>query len=172
MALFQTRFGLLIRDYEGDWTARYVTMVWDSLDCLPDDHVSDNTALAAFDALKQGGGGHFSSSEDAIRVGVGFGGAIGLSHTVRHEVGHAVHHKMAGAIDAWLRDEVGFYPIQPLRMHTTILDLGGYPAEFDDDMKIKVVEMLESFMGGGSSFAPARRSASALRSGARRHNHK
>lgn len=102
ITLFPVRFN---KPLTGTWTALDVLGVWTQLDVLPDANVSANTVLAAFQAIAGDAG--FWSGGNTIQLGAGLRtstmGPTRLPHTVRHEVGHAVHDMLSATINPWLR---------------------------------------------------------------------
>ncbi|MBK9643588.1 MAG: hypothetical protein IPO67_00260 [Deltaproteobacteria bacterium] len=154
---------------EINWTVENIRAVWDELEFLPDQDVSDNTVLSAFQAISGDRG--FWSGGDTIQLGEGLRTATWqpdrLGHTVRHEVGHAVHDQLAGTVNAWLQSSIGFWYSGGGRagLESLINTLGGWPEkwtdsagaeqDFGDDQKSAVLDMLEAHTGGSPSFTAA-----------------
>jgi len=123
------------------WAVADLRAVWTQLDVLPDQDVSDNTVIRAWQAISGDRG--FYSGPDAggidtgtIQIGDGLRTSAGrpdrLGHTVRHEVGHAVHASMQATIDSWLQNGVGFWYFAEgtAGLQSLITDLGGFPATY------------------------------------------
>ncbi len=167
---FRARFNHEIRDVTGAWTMANLLAVWDQLEVLPDTDVSSNTVLTTFDAIV--GGGAFGPSWESpsmvntIQIGEDNTPA-NLAHTVRHEVGHAVHAQIPGQINPWLEGEIGFWYYEGnAGLRRWIEELGGFPTEYAkaDGSKAPVaaaeqdraIAMVASFLGGGASWNPTR----------------
>jgi hypothetical protein len=165
--LFQKRFGLSMTNSNNQaWTYDAVVITWAQLDKLPDEHVTDNNKLAIFNAT-QGGGGTYAESSNTVNIGQA--GLANMSHTVRHEVGHAVHAQLKGIVDPWLEGTMGFhnYARGANGVRQWIDDLGGFPLTYKAEgnwlpslslpgRRQRIVDQITSYIGGGSSWQPAR----------------
>jgi hypothetical protein len=142
------------RDNNGEvliqWEHQDVLDVWDTLATLPAQDVSENSVIIAFEAIS-GRGAFWGVSE--ARGGSGevmLGQAINdrspqrLEHTVRHEIGHAVHDSMRSSVDAWLSSGVGFKVLGEGRAGCEALvnALGGFP-DPDAADKEHLLDLLE-----------------------------
>ena len=83
---------------DADWQMSKVVHLWDQLEVLPEKDVVDNERIDEMIALSQAGGGYYSPSRDIIAIGVNMSDILQhsvdhMTHTIRHEVGHAVHHQ-------------------------------------------------------------------------------
>lgn len=169
--LFHHRFNHEALSSGGNWTLEQLRLVWQSLDVLPDQDVSDNTVLTTFRAISGGGG--FGPSWEApatvntIQIGDQHPPAR-LAHTVRHEVGHAVHAQLQAQINPWLQN-LGFWFLDPALepgLRSAISDLGGFPATYtctagtevpmQAAQQSRAVEMLRTFVGTAPSWDPTR----------------
>lgn len=181
MKAFGVRFAHGMQDNGASWTLDNITRVWDQLDVLPDQDISDLTVLTTFQAIAGGGG--FGPSWEApdtvntIQLGQD-GDPAHLAHTVRHEVAHAVHAEIPGQINPWLQNDIQFwfYDNTTSGVRTWINELGGFPATYtnpntgdeanwDATAESWVISMLQTFIGSGSSWAPARPSVEAGQGG-------
>lgn len=159
---FEHRFLHRLEDTTGGWTTQYARLVWENLDQLPDGHVTQNTILTTFQAIS--GTGAFGPSWESpgtvntIQIGVDHNPAQ-MAHTVRHEVGHAVHAEPAymGSVNSWLQNEVGFWFFPPGEpgLKSWVDELGGLGAMSTSDQD-RFIELLDSYVGSGSSWVPAR----------------
>lgn len=137
VTLFPVRFN---KPLTGTWTALDVLGVWTQLDVLPDADVSANTVLAAFQAIAGDAG--FWSGGNTIQLGAGLRtstmGPTRLPHTVRHEVGHAVHDMLGATVNPWLRQGVQFWyhPGGTAGIAQLITDFGGWPATYLNDQNV------------------------------------
>jgi hypothetical protein len=171
MRAFGKRFNHDMINTTGTWGLPVIIAVWDQLALLPDSDVSELTVLTTFNAI-QGSGGFGPSWEaptvvNTIQLGEDNNPAH-MGHTVRHEIGHAVHAEMPATINSWLQNEIGFWFLSDDSTGYTqwITELGGFAStykdaagadkEFGDAEKAKVVAMLDSYVGGGSSWSAAR----------------
>ena len=162
-ALFEIRFKHPAKDDSGTWTMDSLDLVWKQLDHLPENDVSKNTIWSTFYAIA-GGGGFYTWTD--IKIGVG-GSAKHMEHTVRHEVGHGVHHQIKGQVDPWLKNDMSFWysAADDSGLETWIQGLGGYPEKykgpdgkdhnFDDNAKKWVRSMIKKYTGS-SSWDPLR----------------
>lgn len=169
---FEARFDVNLEEQEASgsdaaasWSVEMLRAIWLQLDVLPLDHVSGNTCLEAFEAIRGSGG--FWSGGDTVQIGEDKDPAH-VDHTVRHEIGHAVHSERAGTIDAWLQAEMNMWHFSgdASGLGQWVTDLGGFPdtwtnaageeQSFGATEKAEVLDMLQSFLGGGSSWSPAR----------------
>jgi len=157
---------------DADWQMSKVVHLWDQLEVLPESDVANNERIDETIALDQGGGGYYSSSHDVIAIGVDLNDFIfqqnvdNMTHTIRHEVGHAVHHQRSAEIDAWLA-QVGFVEFEQTHdaYYQWIKELGGHEAtwtdgngtqrEFDAETIQVVIDQIISYQGS-DSFAPSR----------------
>lgn len=159
---------------EINWGKADLLGVWDILENLPDQDVADNTVLRAFQAIS--GTGAFYSGPDSntansglIQIGQGLdttGDPHDLAHAVLHEVGHAVHARLTGTVNAWLQKSIGFwfYADKATGVDALITAMGGFPGTykdysnndtaFGDTEKGEIKTMLEAHIGS-SSWAPA-----------------
>lgn len=114
-----------------DWTKATILQVWEQLGVLPASDVSENSVLEMFQAISGTGG--FWSNSDTIKIGQAASPAK-MGHTVRHEIGHAVHTRRRSAINAWLFGDIGFTPMSKAEAGIVelISELGGYPAQYED----------------------------------------
>lgn len=114
-----------------DWSVFQILQVWDQLALLPAADVSENTVLKTFMAISGGGG--FWSNQSTVKLGQAARPAK-MAHTVRHEVGHAVHTRREAAVNSWLFSDVGFVPMAKGEsgVKELITALGGYPAQYTD----------------------------------------
>lgn len=137
ITLFPIRFN---KPLTGTWNALDVLGVWTQLDVLPDADVSANTVLAAFQAIAGDAG--FWSGGNTIKLGAGLRtstmGPTRLPHTVRHEVGHAVHDMLAATVNPWLRQGVQFWYHAggTAGIAQMIADFGGWPATYMNDQNV------------------------------------
>jgi hypothetical protein len=173
MAAFGARFNHGMVDNGGAWTMDNITQVWDQLDVLPDQDVSDLTVLTTFQAIAGGGG--FGPSWEApdtvntIQLGEDAGAnPAHMAHTVRHEVGHAVHAEIPGNINPWLEGDVKFwfYANDDTGVRQLVTELGGFPAKYtgpdgaehdwDANADAWILNLLQTFIGGSGSWDPAR----------------
>lgn len=154
---------------EVNWTVENIRAVWEELEFLPDQDVSDNTVLSAFQAISGDRG--FWSGGDTIQLGEDLRTATWtpdrLGHTVRHEVGHAVHDQLAGTVNAWLQGAIGFWYQGGGRggAEALINTLGGWPSKWTDGSgaekdfgeaeKTAILDMLEAHIGGSPAFTAA-----------------
>lgn len=115
-----------------DWSNADILEVWDQLAVLPVADVSENTVLSTFQAIS-GTGGFWDPNANAVMLGQAASPAK-MDHTVRHEIGHAVHTRREGAINAWLFGDIGFVPMSRggPGMDELIAALGGYPEKYTD----------------------------------------
>ncbi|MDP2313995.1 MAG: hypothetical protein Q8P41_13895 [Pseudomonadota bacterium] len=166
MELFRIRFNTRIENDTGTWTLVNIRSVWQQLDVLPDQDVSDNTVLEVFNATSGGGG---LQGGDYIELGEDQPDVAELQHTVRHEIGHTVHDgPLKAQVDSWLRDGVKmwYYSADDAGFRSWVNDLGGFPAEYTDAAgatqtfgaaeQQRVIDMLLAFNGGGEAWDPAR----------------
>lgn len=169
-ALFLKRFKHGMGETGGTWKLEVIAGVWKQLELLPESDVSENTILTTFRAM--GGGGGFGPSWEAvdtintIDLGEDMSEA-GLSHTVRHEVGHAVHGQIPGPINKWLQDDMGmwFGGLDDNGVNELVTAFGGYPAKFTapdgteqpwtDNCKGWIRHVISSWTGN-ASWSPTR----------------
>ena len=88
-----------------------------------------------------------------------------MSHIVRHEVGHAVHAEISSVVNSWLQNDIGFWFFRSgvHGISQWVNELGGFPATYknenDEDVEFgsherhRVLSMINTYMGGGSSFS-------------------
>lgn len=168
--LFLKRFKHGMADNGSVWKLEVITGVWKQLELLPESDVSKNTVLTTFRAM--GGGGGFGPSWEAIDTinTIDLGQDMSeesLSHTVRHEVGHAVHGQIPGPINDWLKNDMGmwFGGLDAAGVDELVTAFGGYPAKytasdgteqtFDENGK-KWVQHLIGTWTGNASWSPTR----------------
>lgn len=151
------------------WRVEDIRRVWDQLDLLPDADVSDNSVLRAFQAISGDRG--FWSGDSTVQLGQGLrGSTMGptrLEHTVRHEIGHAVHSQIPGQINPWLQGEIGFWYLNEghAGLRSLITALGGWPATYNDasgtaqpfgaTQQNRILAMLTDHTGSAASFTAA-----------------
>ena len=148
-----------------DWNVADLRSVWDILEFLPDQDVSDSTILDTWMAISGNRG--FFSGGDTVQLGMGLSGDSDperLAHTVRHEVGHAVHRQIRSVVDSWLQSEIGFWYMDSgtSGIWDLIVALGGFPSKYEDAdgnkqdfgmwEKITLVGALASHCGDGSKW--------------------
>jgi hypothetical protein len=162
--LFPKRFGHPTEGIQGKhpvaWNLNNVQVLWRTLARMPVEDVTLDTAIAAFRAIA-GGGGVYSGSVD---IGQNDNGDNEyMSHTVLHEVGHAVMAEINDQVEPWLKNDIGF---QPIGFDQFIAALGGYPATFHDPTtnqnvafdatwQSNILNLVTSFTGT-SSWSPTR----------------
>jgi hypothetical protein len=132
------------------WADEDLRDVWEILNTLPDKDVSQNTALDAFQAIS-GNRGFWSSSRGDVMLGqtLNDSGASRIEHTVRHEIGHAVHTQLRSTVDSWLDNEIGFVILGQGRdgCEALVNQLGGFPGPVD---KSHVLDLLDGYLNRGS----------------------
>ncbi len=149
--LFEVRFNKPLTAAAGvSWVVEDIRPVWDQLDVLPDQDVSENTILTTFRAISGDAG--FANGDGSIELGNGLRTSTfwgngptqsanngtpnpeRLGHTVRHEIGHQVHTALQSTVDSWLQAGIGFWyhPGTGAGVDTTITELGGWPSKFRD----------------------------------------
>ena len=160
---------------EVTWSKDDLLDVWDVLEFLPDQDVAENTVIRAYQAIS--GTGAFYSGPDAntersgtIQLGQGLnetGDPHDLAHAVLHEVGHSVHARLIGSVNAWLQKSIGFWFVDDLEtgIKELIAAMGGYPekyrdfsnneVDFGDAEKQQVVDLLVEHTGS-TSWEPAK----------------
>ena len=148
-----------------DWTRRKTKRVWDQLAVLPDADVAGNDRV---DEMVADGGlwGFYSPDSDSVSIGMGLPPKQ-MAHTVRHEIGHAVHAQHASMIDLWLEHEIGYieFDATAAGFRDWIDELGGFPSTFrgpagrvqpyDTAVQDEIISALMGFTGSGS-FHPTR----------------
>lgn len=161
--LFEIRFNHPLKDQTGSWTLANVAIVWNQLDHLPEQDVSDEKIFTAFYAIA-GAGGFYTWTD--IQLGEDIT-AEHMPHTVRHEVGHGVHDHINGEVEPWLQNDMSFSYVDTDNnsLDSWITGLGGYPEQytgpdgkdypFDATTKTWIWHMVRSFTGS-SSWDPAR----------------
>jgi hypothetical protein len=135
-----------------NWTPGSVRCLWRTLEKLPPSDVTLNTMISAFQAM-QGGGGFYDGE---VVIGKDTDNQF-LTHTVLHEVGHAVHSQMNAEVNQWLQNEMGFFP---MTMEELIATAGGFPPTMDEATRIRMRSMLDSWVGSGA-WGPSRVSPTA-----------
>jgi hypothetical protein len=137
-SLFPIRFD---KPLTGTWNPLDVLGVWKQLDHLPDQDVSQNTVLAAFKAI-EGDAGFWTSPN--VELGSGLReskdfGPTRLPHTVRHEIGHAVHDMLGGVVDSWLQNGVQFwyYGGGLPGIDQVVADFGGWPTKYRNSSDVE-----------------------------------
>lgn len=148
--LFKIRFNVELNTdgSVASWSIDDLKVVWTQLETLPGQDVSENTVLTTFQAISGDAG--FWSGGSTVQLGDGLrtstffqvgdarnGTMVNpdrLPHTVRHEVGHAVHDQLKSRVDSWLQSGVGFwyYSGDDSGVDSMITDLGGYPTKYKD----------------------------------------
>jgi hypothetical protein len=147
--LFQVRFNHpLTADPGVTWSDADIRAVWDQLAVLPAQDVSENTVISAFRAIS--GDQAFWSGGNTVKLGTGLSSSTffqngdarngtmvnpdRLGHTVRHEIGHSVHDQLAGRVNSWLQNGVGFWYLPSGNAGATALisGLGGFPGTYKD----------------------------------------
>jgi hypothetical protein len=156
-ALFPKRFTHSTEDIKGTngaaWNMNNLQVLWRTLARLPGEDVSRDVAISAFEAIA-GGGGMYDGGVD---IGQDQGGDNEyLSHTVLHEVGHAVMAEINSQITPWLYNDIQF---QPISFEQFVTDLGGY-GSVDATHQPTVLAMIESYTGT-SSWGPTRKTVDA-----------
>jgi len=169
MSLFGRRFRHGMTNEQTAWRMEILTAVWDQLEKLPDQDVSGNTVLTTFNAINGGGGTgpswHAPSTINTIRLGQA-GSVASMSHTVRHEIGHAVHAQIASIVNPWLQGTMQFWFLNGdksgVRQALEAVDAwpenyneGTVCKTFGDAEKDKVAEAVNSWMGN-AAWAPTR----------------
>ncbi len=171
---FEARFDVALEEEEdedtgetAEWSVEMLRAIWTHLHVLPAQDVSENTVLEAFRAIEGSGG--FWAGGNSVEIGEDKN-PDAVAHTVRHEIGHAVHTSISGTIDAWLQAEMNMWHHtgDSDGLDTWISELGGFPDKWTNDageeqdfgnaQETKVLAMLESYMGPGSKWGPARTS--------------
>lgn len=167
--LFGIRFAHAAVRGNTDWTQDVLLATWRQLDVLPDQDVTANNVYQAFAAISGGGGlyGHSAAAGGtAIQIGQGNTGTY-LAHTVRHEVGHAVHDQIRGTVNPWLQREMEFwyYGGGADDVLTWLRQVGSFPASyrgadgrsaaFGDAQAMEVAQMVETWVGQ-ASWSPTR----------------
>lgn len=167
--LFGIRFAHAAVSGNTDWTRDNLLATWRQLDVLPDQDVTTNNVYKAFTAVSGGGGlyGHSAQAGGtAIQIGQGNSPTY-LAHTVRHEVGHAVHDQIKGTVNPWLQRDMEFwyYGGGADDMLTWLRQVGTFPTTyrtndgksgtFGDPQALEVARMVESWVGM-ASWGPTR----------------
>ena len=146
------------------WSRRQVRQLWDQLAVLPDEDVVGNERLDEMIAI-EGGGGWYSPTTDTVAIGVQTT-PKSIAHTIRHEIGHAVHEKHLSMVDLWLEHEIGFieFDDSAAGFRQWVDELGGFPSTYRDraggvqsyDTSVidELISALMSFTG--YSWAPTR----------------
>jgi len=172
MAAFEKRFNHPMVNDTSSWTVTNIQIVWGQLDVLPDQDVSDLTILSTFKAISGGGGYGPSWERSGLQpISIGMNTSLPyMSHVVRHEVGHAVHTEISSVVNSWLQNDIGFWFFRSgvNGIGQWVNELGGFPAtyqnendeevEFGSHEQHRVLSMINTFVGGGASFSPARES--------------
>ena len=132
------------------WQQQDILDVWDVLATLPESHVEENTAIKAFEAIS-GNRGFWSPSTGEVQLGQRLNdqSAARIDHTVRHEIGHAVHDSMRSTIDAWLNNDIGFRVLgyQRAGCEALVEALGGFPSGVN---KTHVLNLLDAYLASTS----------------------
>lgn len=178
-AMFLERFGKKLLDKDqGDtrakdiWKVDVVKLLWQQLDVLPDQDVPALLPqyLAVFNATS-GGGGTYSgrvygtegpaNSRASVQIGQDKDisteeGKKKLAHTVRHEVGHAVHRLLWGEVNKFLEGVVGFKEAET-DLAKVVTRCGGW-GEVEDTDREEMLKAMRDYVGTGSRLggAPAR----------------
>jgi hypothetical protein len=145
------------RDNDGEvlieWEHQDILDVWDILATLPAHDVSENSVITAFESIS-GNRGFWGVSEarrgnGEIQLGQGLNDASPdrIEHTVRHEIGHAVHDLLRASVDAWLSAGVGFKVLGRGRdgCEALVNALGGFPDPSTSD-KEHLLDLLEAHL--------------------------
>ena len=131
------------------WQHDDILDVWDVLVTLPAQDVSENTAIKAFEAIS-GNRGFWSPRAGEVQLGQGLNdsSAERLDHTVRHEIGHAVHDSMESMVDSWLDKAIGFRILGRgiAGCRALVESLGGFPADVDEE---HVLALLNEYLSRG-----------------------
>jgi len=155
--MFAKRFKHVMEESGAVWTADYIKAVWRELDALPEADVSKNTFLTVFRAIS-GDMAYGPAWDDASINAIEIGDAHDLGtmpHTVRHEVGHAVHADIQGVVNPWLENDMKFWFVD---LDDWIRELGGYPKKYHyngADHAINAIhegellQLVDEFMGKG-----------------------
>jgi hypothetical protein len=169
--LFQLRFAHAAVNASANWSYDNLRLVWKQLDVLPDADVTRNMVLTTFNAITgaDGFGPSWEAPATVNSIELGQQMAAGdIPHTVRHEVGHAVHTQIPGVVNAWLQSEmdVWFLTGDAAGVRSWIGAVGGFPKEYTDASgnlqpfgpteEAQVVALVLSFLGGGNSWSPSR----------------
>ncbi len=169
-SLFRQRFNHEARAEETEWRLDLLKAVWTQLERLPDQDVSANTVLTTFNAINGGGGTGPSWEAPGVVNSVRLGQAAapaGIAHTVRHEIGHAVHAQIPGQVNPWLQGEMQFWFLSGDKagVKTWLEQLDAWPANFTDvdgtskpmgdTERDKLAGMVETWMGS-NAWAPTR----------------
>ncbi|MAA78043.1 MAG: hypothetical protein CL916_02200 [Deltaproteobacteria bacterium] len=169
---FQARFDVELQreqdpntNKKARWSVKMLRKVWLQLDVLPLEHVSENTVLEAFETIA--GTGAFWSGGNTVQLGEDKDPKK-IDHTVRHEIGHAVHSERSSTIDSWLKSEIQMwhFPKGTAGLKDWVDDLGGFPDKFTNskgeeksfsaEQENSVLKTLQSYLGGGSKWGPSR----------------
>ena len=143
-----------------DWKIDEIRVIWDQLDVLPDQDITENTVLRSFIAIRHNWAGGFWANPDIqIRQGAA-GDPTSLEHTIRHEIGHSVHEgSLNGSINSWVQNDIGFWyeGSEEQGFKDIISALGGWPSTwtdssgasqpFGDADKEAILDMLEAHSG-------------------------
>jgi len=134
-----------------DWEHQDILDVWDQLALLPVQDVSENTAIKAFESIS-GTGAYWSGGPGEVQIGQAINDDPAhstLDHTVRHEIGHAVHDLLESSVNAWLEKQVGFYVLGYGRdgCQALVDSLGGFPSGVDQD---HVLDLLDTYLNSES----------------------
>ena len=153
-AAFEHRFGL---ELEGSWGVEILRIVWAQLERLP---AWDIDLVQHIKTRAEGGGAEL---EGTVTLGQS---VYGLEDFVRHEVGHAVHERAQGMVDAWLSGTEFVQrgsDVDGLRY--LIRALGGFPSTFVDprgrqvpfgaDERASVMQLLTEHTQSGGTFRAA-----------------
>ncbi len=169
-SLFKQRFNHEAKAEETEWRLEILKAVWTALDRLPDQDVSSNTVLTTFNAINGGGGTGPSwqapDTINSIRLGQAATPSA-MAHTVRHEVGHAVHAQISAQVNPWLQGEMQFWFLSGDKagVKSWLDQLDTWPANYTDAAgaskplgdteKDKLAGMVETWMGH-SGWSPTR----------------
>jgi hypothetical protein len=182
--LFNIRFNKQLTAASGvSWVAGDIRAVWDQLAVLPEEDVSENTALTVFRAI--GGDQAFANGDGSIELGTGLSSSTfwgngptqganngtpnpgRLGHTVRHEIGHRVHAELQSTVDSWLQNGIKFWYFSggAAGAASLIGDLGGFPGTFNDKRndpvpftgadQARINTLIANHSGGASWFPKA-----------------
>ena len=106
-SLFRFRFAIDViqANAEGsEVSAAQLALLWEQLEALPQENVSNTTALACLEVASDWRGTYQEPNQTAM-VGLKIDypeGATFVKNTVRHEIGHALHAQFFGIVNPWL----------------------------------------------------------------------
>lgn len=172
--LFLKRFQKALKDSGGsdaqatsNWKPEVIKLLWRQLDVLPDSDCAPLLAryLAHFNATTGRGGTHAGDGDVGTLGTVQLGqdvditteeGKEKLAHTVRHEIGHAVHLEVEGQINKWIHGVMGFKPVTK-DLATAVGHVGGWGTITKKADKDALLKGMRDHVGTGNSLdGPAR----------------